>query len=80
MKDRMDYLIGQQLKERRKELGYSMETVGNYIGTSKVTILNYENGISSMNISTIIKLCGLLRLDYVSVLENARKEYYHEQI
>ena len=80
MKDRMDYLIGQQLKERRKELGYSMEVVGNYIGTSKVTILNYENGISSMNISTIIKLCGLLRLDYVSVLENARKEYYNEQI
>lgn len=47
MKDKMDYLIGQQLKERRKELGYSMEVVGNYIGTSKVTILNYENGISS---------------------------------
>ena len=48
MKDKMDYLIGQQLKERRKELGYSMEVVGNYIGTSKVTILNYENGISSL--------------------------------
>lgn len=78
MNDKIDYYIGQQLKDRRKELGYSMEMVGKYIGTTKVTILNYEKGIYSMNISTIIKICGFLRLDYIDVLENARKQFYRE--
>lgn len=78
MKDKMDVLIGEQLRNRRLELGYSMEEVGNYLKVSKVTILNYEKGISSMNISTIIKVCGFLRLDYIEVLENAKKEYYNE--
>lgn len=76
MKDRMDYLIGNQLRERRLELGYSLEMVGNYMNTSKVTILNYEKGISSMNVSTIMKICGFLRLDYIEVLEKASRMYY----
>ena len=78
MNDRMDYFIGQQLKERRLELKYSMQDVGNYMGTSKVTIYNYENGISSLSISNLIKMCGFLRTDYVQIIENAKKEYYAE--
>lgn len=80
MNDRMDYFIGQQLKERRLELKYSMQDVGNYMGTSKVTIYNYENGISSLSISNLIKMCGFLRTDYVQVIEKAKKEYYGEKI
>ena len=76
MEDKLDFLIGQQLKARRKELGYSLQDVGNFMKTTRTTIMNYENGYTSMNISAIIKLCGFLRLDYISVLENARLEYY----
>ncbi len=76
MNDRMDELIGEILKERRKELNYSMQDIANFMKTSKTTVHNWEKGISSMNISTIIKVCGFLRTDYIKVLERAEKEYY----
>lgn len=78
MKDKLDECIGALLKERRKELGYSLQDVGNFMKTTKTTIMNYENGYTSMNISALIKMCGFLRLDYIEVLEKARKQYYHE--
>ena len=78
MSDRIDYFMGQKLKNRRKELKYSLQNVGDFMGTTKTTILNYEQGYTSMSISTIIKICGFLRLDYVQVIENAKKEYYAE--
>lgn len=76
MNDKLDLLIGKQLKDRRIELGYSMQDVGNYMGKTKVTILNYEEGNSSLSISALIKICGFLRMDYIEVIEKAKKEYY----
>ncbi len=35
---------GDRLKEKREELGYSQEQLGNLIGVSKVAIWNYEKG------------------------------------
>lgn len=78
MNDKMDECIGRILKERRKELEYSMQDIADFMKTSKTTVHNWEKGISSMNISTIIKVCGFLRADYIDVLERAKKEYYHE--
>lgn len=76
--DLMDVYIGEQLKEKRIALRYSLSDVGKFLGISKVTVFNYENGFTAMNISTIIKLCGLLRLDYIEVLENAKFKYLKE--
>lgn len=81
MKDMLDFLIGQQLKAKRISKGYSLEEVGKVLKTSKVTIYNYEEGIYSIRYKALMDLCGFLGLDYIEVLENARKEYYgHNEV
>ena len=35
---------GQRMKERRKQIGISAETVASYLGVSPATIYRYENG------------------------------------
>lgn len=36
--------IGQRIKERRKELGMSADTLGEKLGKNRATIYRYENG------------------------------------
>lgn len=51
------------IKTRRKELGITLEEIGNYVGVSKTTVMRWENGdISNMRSDKIKKLCEILQL------------------
>lgn len=55
--------LGQLIKDRRKELHYTQETVSNYTGLSKSFISDVENGKKSAEIEKIIYLLNSLGMD-----------------
>jgi transcriptional regulator with XRE-family HTH domain len=61
--------IGQLIYNRRKELGLTMEEVGNAVGVSKSTVKKWENGlISNMRRDKIEKLAKVLQISPVRLL------------
>lgn len=57
-------LIKDKIKNRRIELGLTMEEVAKSVGVSRPTVLRWESGyISTMKQSKIIALANVLRVD-----------------
>lgn len=63
--------IKDKLKARRKELGYTLEYVGDYIGVNKSTVRKWEEGdINSMKQSHIKRYAEVLKLSPLEFLED----------
>ncbi len=61
--------IGNLIYNRRKELGLTLEEVGNAVGVSKSTVKKWENGfISNMRRDKIEKLAKILEVSPVRLL------------
>lgn len=55
--------IGEIMKDRREELGLTLEQVGEYIGVGKATVQRYESGeIKNLKQETIEKLSQVLKV------------------
>ena len=62
------------IKTRRKELGITLEDIGNYVGVSKATVQRWETGsISNMRRDRIKKLSEILRIAPEILLEAENK-------
>ena len=56
--------MNELIKNRRKELGITLEEIGDYVGVSKTTVQRWESGnISNMRRDRIKKLSEILRID-----------------
>lgn len=56
--------IGQLIYNKRKELGLTLEQVGDYVGVSKSTVKKWESGyISNMRRDKIALLAKVLQLN-----------------
>lgn len=66
--------IGSQLRERREELNYSLDTLKMLIGEikTKSTLKRYEDGESRIELDTLKVICDRLGLDYKDVIQKAR--------
>lgn len=61
--------VGELIYNRRKELGLTLEEVGNAVGVSKSTVKKWENGhISNMRRDKIEKLAKILQISPVRLL------------
>ena len=61
--------IGNIIYERRKELGLTLEEVGNAVGVGKSTVRKWENGmIKNMGRDKIAALAEVLQLDPVQLV------------
>lgn len=70
--------IGNPIYNRRKELGLTLEEVGNAVGVSKSTVKKWENGfISNMRRDKIEKLAKVLEISPVRLLGIKTKTYLH---
>ena len=68
--------IGNLIYDRRKELGLTLEEVGNAVGVSKSTVKKWENGfISNMRRDKIEKLAKVLEISPVRILGIKTKTY-----
>lgn len=69
--------IGNLIYNRRKELGLTLEEVGNAVGVSKSTVKKWENGfISNMRRDKIEKLAKILEISPVRLLGIKTKTYF----
>ena len=80
--------IGNKIYQRRKELGLTLEEVGNAVGVGKSTVRRWENGmIKNMGRDKIAALARVLKMNPVEfvpmepielVKVESRYEYKHE--
>lgn len=75
----IDYYIAMQIKEKRTQLGISMQEMGEFLGVQKSTYHYYESGKTSMDIYTIITICDYLKLDWSNVIDEADKKASDEK-
>ena len=63
------------IKARRKELGITLEEIGNYVGVSKATVQRWETGgISNMRRDRIKKLSEILQVGTEVLLQSDGKD------
>ena len=61
--------IGNKLFKRRKELGLTLEEVGNAVGVGKSTVRKWENGmIKNMGCDKLIALARVLQMSAVELV------------
>ncbi len=61
--------VGKMIKQRRAELGLTLEEVGNAVGVSKSTVKKWEDGfISNMKRDKIALLSKVLKMNPVSFI------------
>ncbi|MGG3663009.1 helix-turn-helix domain-containing protein [Bacillus gobiensis] len=68
--------IGEKINKYRKAINMSTTELSNLSGTAQSTISKIENGYSTTNIETLIKICEALGVTLYDVLpENVLPEY-----
>ena len=62
-------MLGDNIKNRREELGLTLQEVGEYIGVSKATVQRYESGeIKNLKLVTIERLTQVLKINPVYLM------------
>ena len=62
--------VGEKMKERRKELGMTLEEVGNIVGVGKSTVRRWENGmIKNMSVAWLEPIAKALKMDVIDLLK-----------
>ena len=55
--------FGEQLRSRRKELGYSREELAQKLGITSSAVGNYETGVSAPRESVLLRLFDVLQVE-----------------
>lgn len=67
--------IGEKIYNRRKELGLTLEQVGDAVGVGKSTVRKWENGmIKNMGRDKIAALAGVLKMNPVELVPYSNLE------
>ena len=70
-----------RIRERRLELGLTLEQVGDYVGVSKSTVRKWETGfISNMRRDKIAKLAQILKLSPLELVDDPESAFELHQI
>ncbi len=65
-------ILAEIIKNRRIALGYSLRNLANEVGISHTELVRIENGNRQcLNTITLLKICKLLNLDFLTLLEDA---------
>ncbi|MBL4934068.1 helix-turn-helix domain-containing protein [Clostridium paridis] len=68
--------MNEKIKQKREELGLTLQEVGEYLGVSKATVQRYESGeIKNLKLDSIEKLAEILKVSpaYLMGWEEQRK-------
>lgn len=72
IKDEQDRLLGEYLRKKREEKGYSQQYIADKLNVSKMAVSNWENGNRAIYATSLIKYClaiGINPNDIVSELK-----------
>ena len=65
--------LGNRLREKRLELGYSQEELAEVIGIHRTYIGTIERGEKTVTITTLHKICKALKITMSEFLKNIDK-------
>lgn len=66
----LDVLLGQRIRERRKELGLSQSVLGERIGLAFQQVQKYENGSNRVTALVLVKLGRALDMSVTDLLRD----------
>ena len=73
--------IGEKIYNRRKELGLTLEEVGNAVGVGRSTVQRWESGmIKNMGRDKIAKLAKILQISPVEIVPGDDEKTQHEKM
>lgn len=78
---RIDAHVGQRLKKRRKQLGYSQEYLANKCGITFQQIQKYERGQNRMGSSRLYQICQILEVPityFFEAMDDDQSDDIHE--
>lgn len=70
MADRYYVVMGEKLRAAREKKNYSLQYVGDRVGKSKKTILNYETATHIVDMPMLKKICDVLNIDVAQLLND----------
>lgn len=70
--------IGEKIRKRRRELGFSQEQLAEQVGVSYQQIQRYENGGSMLNVENVQRLAKALKLPVSTLFELGSTEIIAE--
>jgi len=76
MSKTFDKVLGHNLKDIRTKCDYSQQYVAERLGVTRHCIGNYENGLRSIDMETLYKLCDIYNANINDVIANLRKYVY----
>ena len=64
--------VAEVFRKRRIALGYSKRKLASLVGISDTELSRIEHGErENYNLVTLINMCGILKIDFISLLESA---------
>lgn len=70
--------IGEKISSRRKELGLTLEDIGNFVGVGKSTVKKWESGyIANMRRDKIAALSKILQMNPAEFINSNTEEDLH---
>ena len=66
--------VGDRIRNRRQELGMTMEELADKIGVKRWTVNKYEKDEIDMKLSTIKQLHNILDISYIDLLDDDDSE------
>lgn len=63
IKNEQDKLLGEYLRQKREEKGFSQQYVADKLGVSKMAVSNWENGNRAIYATTLIRYCMVIGLN-----------------
>ena len=70
---RIKIALSERLRERREALGISKNALAQAAGIAVQTVSFIESGTNSPSVSTLLRLCVVLKVDPGKILDEARK-------
>lgn len=64
-------VIASNLREYRKQSGYTQKELANKLGVSHNTISSWENGTNSIDIDTLVQICTLFNVTLNDIYNNS---------
>ena len=61
--------FGENLRRLRKEKGYTQSDLARLLNIDRTTLTKYETGITEPDFERLKNLCGILAVDYNTILK-----------
>ena len=55
--------LGELVRSSRKRLGITQDDVASYLGLTRISVVNIEQGKQKIQLHALLELCGILKID-----------------